>query len=234
MRGGLVFLIVLGCVGACERSEKPPNPPAAPAEPIELFNGKDLTGWSPYGRLQRNRWTVGAAALNHDKKQTLRSEPGGSDLLTTDIVGSDLVTDAKFRDFALSFEFMLPSEGNSGVYLLGQYELQISHEPQADDDMAIGSVPRLVPPRTRVPIEPGKWHKYDIEFRAPRFNAKGEKTANAMLIRVAIDGVVVHENAEIPHETVGAIEEGELPEGPVMLQGSHTSVAFRNIVLTPR
>src|SRR5688572_23431633 len=79
------------------------SPP--PREPIHLFNGKDLTGWEFYGRPGRKKWKVGAAAINPAKKQTLTANPGGSDLVNTDIVGSDLVTTAAFRDFKLEFEF---------------------------------------------------------------------------------------------------------------------------------
>lgn len=208
---------------------------APKSEPLSLFNGKDLSGWTYSRRLNRKKWAVGTAKLNPARKQTLLAEPGGPDLVNTDIVGSDLVTEANFRDFLLEFEFMLPAGGNSGVYLLGQYEIQVSHEPDAEPDMAIGSVPRLLAPKAIATIEPGRWHKYSIDFRAPRFDTAGKKIENARLVRVTIDKLLVHENAEIPGPTVGAlVDDKELPEGPIMLQGSHTSVAFRKIILTPR
>lgn len=228
----LVVLILLGC-------EKAPAPAPKPAaQPVVLFNGQDLTGWVHQGRPSRILWKVGRAELDADNRKMHAAE-GGGDLVNTGIVGADLKTERLFRDFNLELEFMLNQEGNSGIFLLGQYELQIKHNPAADanniDDMDIGGICRLVKPRTLAPIEPGKWHKYEIEFRAPRFDAAGRKTANAKLVRVALDGLLLHENAEIPAATLGAIlDEQEIPEGPIMLQGSEFPVAFRNIRITPR
>jgi hypothetical protein len=238
----VIMLAAAMLLAGCGEQPASPAPAPAPAsddiaiaEPVALFNGQDLTGWEFSGRLNRKKWAVGTAAINPDKKQTLKAEPGGSDLVNTDIVGSDLVTAAHFRDFRLEFEFMLPAEGNSGVYLLGQYEIQVSHEPDADDDMAIGSVPRLIAPLVRVPIEPGRWHKYVIDFLAPRFDTTGAKVKSAKLVRVTIDDTLIHDNVEIPGPTVGALQENvEVRQGPILLQGSHTSVAFRNIILTPK
>lgn len=249
-------------LAACQKSEPPkttksaesqplgsPAPPArAPgtpatlptgAEPIQLFDGKDLSGWTFDGRPKRNFWKVGTASVDPGNEKTLIVDPNGSQLINAGIVGANILTERKFKDFELELEFMVPPHGNSGVFLLGQYELQILHDPKSDPahptDMDIAGVARLVAPKVLAPIIPGHWHTYEIDFRAPRFDATGKKTENARLYRVSIDGVVVHQNVEIPGPTPGAlIDDREVPEGPILLQGSEGPAAFRNIILTPK
>jgi hypothetical protein len=82
-------------------------------------------------------------------------------------------------------------------------------------------------------LPPGQWQSFDVTFRAPRFDASGNKVANALFEKVIHNGVVVHENAEVTGSTRAAAYKDEKSTGPLMLQGDHGPVAYRNIwVLT--
>ena len=91
----------------------------------------------------------------------------------------------------------------------------------------------MSPPRVNASKPPGEWQTYDITFRAPKFDADGNKIANATFVKVAWNGQVVHEDVEVVGVTRGALIEEEGATGPVMLQGDHGPVAYRNVVLKP-
>ena len=79
----------------------------------------------------------------------------------------------------------------------------------------------------------GKWQTFDVIFRAPRFGPDGEKTANARFVKVLHNGVLVHENVEVTGPTRAAAYSDEKPAGPLMLQGDHGPVAYRNVRVRP-
>ncbi|HEY4759553.1 MAG TPA: DUF1080 domain-containing protein, partial [Thermoguttaceae bacterium] len=163
-------------------------------------------------------------------------------------VPSDLVTEEKFGDCELYLEFMVPADSNSGVYLHGLYEIQIwdsfgkdlgthitnicgavyNYEPQKD-------MPRVggVAPLNRAERAPGQWQSYHIWFQAPRFDDTGKKIANAKFLRVLHNGVLIHENVERDRSTQAAMKHAEAATNPLMLQGDHGPVAFRNIYIRP-
>jgi hypothetical protein len=87
------------------------------------------------------------------------------------------------------------------------------------------------PPRANASKPPGEWQSYDIDFRTPRFNADGEKTANATFVSVVWNGELVHENFEIDGPTRAAMFDEEAATGPLMLQGDHGPVAYRNVAI---
>jgi hypothetical protein len=160
----------------------------------------------------------------------------------------DLVTNENFGDVELYLEFMVARRSNSGVYLQGHYEVQIldsfgaaltynsasgiyegfSKFKGTDKTKFAGS-----PPRENAARRPGQWQSYQIWFRAPRFDASGSKIADAKFLRVLHNGVLVQENVEVDEPTVSALGTPEAPLGPLMLQGDHGFVAFRNIYVHP-
>ena len=85
------------------------------------------------------------------------------------------------------------------------------------------------PPSKNACREPGQWQTLKIRFRAPRFDAAGKKTANAKFERVELNGQVIHENREVAYPTGAAWHNKEHAEGPLLLQGDHGPVAFRNL-----
>jgi len=89
------------------------------------------------------------------------------------------------------------------------------------------------PPRVNASRPPGQWQTFDVIFRAPRFDSDGKKVANAKFIKVVHNGAVVHENVEVTGPTRAATFGDEKPIGPLMLQGDHGPVAYRNIRITP-
>jgi hypothetical protein len=153
-----------------------------------------------------------------------------------------LLTTWSHGDIELEFDVMLPKGSNSGIYLQGRYEVQLYDSwgvtvPKFSDlggiyrnwenepgKIYLGKAPLSNPAKA-----PGLWQKMHIIFQAPRFNDKGEKIANAKFIKVEVNGVTIHQNVEVPLPTGGPLEPNETAAGPLMIQGDHGSVAFRNI-----
>ena len=156
-----------------------------------------------------------------------------------------MISDRKFGDIELYLEFMLAKGSNSGVYLHSLYEVQIfdsfgSTEPVTSSDCG-GIYHRWIDnqgvggsaPSRNATRRPGEWQSYHIWFRAPRFDASGKKTANAKFIRVVFNGLSVQNNVEVDGPTRAANDIPEAAENPIMLQGDHGPVAFRNIYWRP-
>ena len=135
--------------------------------------------------------------------------------------GSNLVTDKTFTDFKLHIEFRYPKGSNSGVYLRGRYEVQIEDnyglDPLIDRFSAIYG---FLPPNEMTAKEPGQWQTYDI-------------TLVGRTVTVVANGKTVICNAVIPGITGGALDSKEGEPGPLLIQGDHGPVEFRNIILTP-
>lgn len=162
--------------------------------------------------------------------------------LNNDKMKDALLTSWEHGDLDLELEFMMPKGSNSGVYLQGRYEIQLYDSwgvryPKFSDLGGIyrnwenekGKIYMGKAPLSNAAKAPGLWQKMAISFRAPRFDASGKKVANAFINHIIINGVTIHENVEIPLYTGGAIENNEKATGPLMIQGDHGAVAFRNI-----
>jgi sugar phosphate isomerase/epimerase len=209
-----------------------------PAGWQEVFNGKDLNDWEVKGERNKAKWVIGTAAISPDNPKLLVSGGGGSELinLAAEDGGSlDIYSKAKFGDCRIELELMIPKGSNSGIYLMGEYEIQVldSYGKEKMDKGDMGAVYGVAPPLVNACKKPGEWQKYVIEFIAPKFDANGQKTANAKVIKVELNGQVLHENLELPGPTPGGITGKEVPTGPLMFQGNHGPVAYRNIVVMP-
>ena len=147
--------------------------------------------------------------------------------------GTDVYTEKSWGDCQVHAEFMIPDGSNSGVYLMGQYEVQIiSTFGKPDDKLGpgdCGGVYHTHAPLTNALKPYGQWNTYDITFRAPRFDAAGKKIENARFIEVLFNGKKIHENVEPKGPTGGQLPGGEKPTGPLLLQGDHGICAFRNL-----
>ncbi|MCJ8167036.1 DUF1080 domain-containing protein [Pontibacter sp. E15-1] len=172
----------------------------------------------------------------------------GTGILVNNLTDKDkdnLFTKMEHGDIELELDFMMDKGANAGVYLQGRYEVQLFdswgvQQPTATDCGAIyerwdesrpgdskgyeGHAPAL-----NVSKAPGLWQHYKIVFRAPRFNAQGQKTENAVFVQVIQNGVTIHENVEVTGPTRAAAFQDEQPLGPLMFQGDHGRVAIRNI-----
>jgi hypothetical protein len=207
-----------------------------------LFNGKDLAGWKFRGgaaAARRGKWVV-AAGVRLDEKDPHRftAEAGEGVLLNGgDGRGVDLFFDGPHGDCQLHVEFNVPKGSNSGVYLQGQYEVQILDSyGKKDAELRYGDCGGIydtAPPRTNASLPPGRWQTFDITFRAPRFDPSGKKVANAKFLKVVHNGKVIHENVEVKGPTTASLGGPERPRGTLLLQGDHGPVAFRNLRLRP-
>jgi hypothetical protein len=97
----------------------------------------------------------------------------------------------------------------------------------------MGAVYGATPPKANACKKPGEWQKYEIHYQAPKFDAKGKKTANARIIKVLLNGTLIQENIELKGPTPGGVNGKEKAMGPLMFQGNHGPVAYRNIMIKP-
>lgn len=156
-----------------------------------------------------------------------------------------LFTAMEHGDLELELDFMLDKETNSGILLQGRYEVQLSdswgaQNPKASDcggisersDKGSAGGSRGYEghaPAVNVSKAPGLWQHLKIVFRAPRFNAQGQKTANAVFVQVIHNGVTIHENVEVTGPTRAAAFQDEQPLGPLVIENGNGQVAIRNI-----
>lgn len=134
--------------------------------------------------------------------------------------GANLVTERRFDDFKLHVELRLPKGSNSGVYLRGRYEVQVADafgEPASD---SLGAIYGFLAPSVDAAKAPGEWQSLDVTLVGRR-------------VTVAVNGTTVVCDREIPGITGGALDSEEGAPGPLLLQGDHGVVEYRNIVLVP-
>lgn len=171
-------------------------------KPIQLFNGKDVTGWKTRGGRYDGCWSVTDGILSNKTPC------------------ADLLSEQRFGDFKLHVEFQVPAKGNSGVYLRGRYEVQISDiAGQVTDSLRMGSVYGFLKPQVNAAKGPGEWQTMDITFI-------GRK------VTVILNGQTIIDNETIPGITGGALDSDEAAPGPIMLQGDHTKVMYRKVEIT--
>jgi len=135
--------------------------------------------------------------------------------------GANLVTSQTFEDFKLHAEFRVPKGANSGVYLRGRYELQVDDaaglEPSSHH---LGGLYGFIAPSKNVARAAGEWQSMDV-------------TLVGRMLTYTLNGTTVICNREIPGITGGALDSAEGEPGPLLLQGDHGPVEYRNIVVTP-
>jgi len=174
---------------------------------IELFNGQDLKGWHARNPNAKMSWKVDKGILTNDLKWGQH--------------GVDIVTDQKFDDFQLHIEFKVPPMGNSGVYLRGRYEIQVAHSLSKKlTAQSCGAIYSLKAPSENASLKPGEWQSYDV-------------TLKGKTVTVHQNGKLIIDNYEIPRPTGGTLDDKVDEPGPLMLQGDHTAVDYRNIFIKP-
>ncbi|MGZ8413905.1 MAG: 3-keto-disaccharide hydrolase [Gemmatirosa sp.] len=143
-------------------------------------------------------------------------------VLTNTASGGNLVTTRTFDDFKLHVEFRVPARGNSGIYLRGRYEVQVEDSGDRSEllPLHVGGVYGFLEPNENASRKPGEWQTYDITLVGRR-------------VTVVLNGRTIVADQIIPGITGGALDSEEGAPGPILLQGDHTAVEYRSIVLTP-
>lgn len=152
------------------------------------------------------------------------------------LLQADCVSKEKFGDHSMHLEFRTPfkpyargqERGNSGVYLQSRYEVQVLDSFGLEgENNECGGIYSISKPGVNMCYPPLTWQTYDYDFTAARYDDQGNKIVNAR-VTVRHNGVVIHDNVELPHGTPGKDPEGPSPAG-VYLQGHGNPVVYRNI-----
>jgi hypothetical protein len=181
--------------------------------PIVLFNGKDLEGWRPVEPNALNGWSVQDGLLVNRQDPQQPGSPRKS--------YANLRTEREFNDFNLTLETRLPKDGNSGVYLRGIYEVQVADTfGKPLDSHNMGAIYSRIKPAVLAEKPAGEWQTLDITF------VKRHAT-------VILNGRKIIDNQPVLGCTGGALWSDVFRPGPILLQGDHTGIEYRNLVLRP-
>jgi Domain of Unknown Function (DUF1080). len=206
-----------------------------------VFAGDSLSGTMIYTDGKSYTWTATRAPLLRRKSAPVWKKPitlfnghnlngwhalGNNQWLAENGVlkspksGANLVTDQKFTDFKLHIEFRYPKESNSGIYLRGRYELQIedNYGQQPSKDF-LGSIYGFIVPSEMAAKPAGEWQSYDV-------------TLIGRQVTVVANGKTIICNQQIPGITGGALDSREGEPGPILIQGDHGPIEYRNIIIT--
>ncbi|MFC1635450.1 DUF1080 domain-containing protein [Planctomycetota bacterium] len=204
---------------------------------VLLFNGQNLDDWKLKGTEQKSKWVVGKAKVSPDNPKQLVAAKGRGEMVNLPAKHGDSIdiySEAKVGDCRIELQLMVPQGSNSGVYVMGEYEIQVldswGRQKMGNGDM--GAIYGASPPPFNACLRPGQWQKYIIEWQAPKF-AGSSKTGNAKFLKVVLNGKELHSDLEMPKETPGGVAGKEAPTGPLMFQGNHGPVAYRNIIVKP-
>jgi hypothetical protein len=172
-------------------------------DPVNLFNGRDLTGWQPLVTARPAGWNV--------RDGLLTNSPGAV----------DLVTDRKFQNFDLRVEYLIGPRSNSGIGLRGRYEVQILDDfgrlPTVHSNGALYS---RIAPAVNASRPPGEWQAFEIRLIGRQ-------------VSITLNGSKVIDKGIIEGLTAIATDPNEGEPGPITLQGDHGLVQFRKIVVYP-
>jgi hypothetical protein len=170
---------------------------------VTLFNGKDLDGWTFQFASQPPGWVVADGVLTNAQ------------------TGNNIVSTRQFKDFWLSMEYKLEKDSNSGLYLRGRYELQVLDD--AGKPPALGghmAVYGRVAPSVNASKPAGEWQTVEVTLVGNR-------------VTVILNGQKVHDNVAIDGITGGALNSDEGAPGPIMIQGDHSKIWVRSLVIKP-
>lgn len=135
--------------------------------------------------------------------------------------GANIISDQQFNDFKLHIEFRYPEGSNSGVYLRGRYEIQVEdNRGQEPSSTFFGGIYGFITPNEMAAKAPGEWQTYDVTLVGRR-------------VTVVANGKKIITDQIIPGITGGALDSKEGEPGPIMLQGDHGPIEYRNIIITP-
>jgi hypothetical protein len=189
---------------------RPPKWPAANAngnhtfgKPVALFDGTSLDAFALQRPDRPSGWAIAEGVMSNTPR------------------ANNLISKEKFKDFKLEAEYKVEGGSNSGLYLRGRYELQVLDDfgkpPEKTGHMSIYG---WTPPRVNASKPAGEWQKMEAVLVGNR-------------VSVTLNDQKVHDNAEIQAITGGALDADETAPGPLLIQGDHSGIAYRRIVVTP-
>lgn len=181
-------------------------------DPVELFNGKDLDNWELADKGVVSGWkAMDGVMVNNPEQKSGEAHIAYGNLRTKDT----------FEDFNLKLEVNVPKGSNSGVYLRGIYEVQVMDSYGKElDSHNMGALYSRITPSEAAEKPAGEWQKMDI-------------TLFKRYLTVKLNGKTIIDNQPVKGVTGGALTSDQFSPGPILLQGDHGKVSYRNIVLTP-
>ncbi len=236
--------LLISCAEVPSETEALPEEKKLESLPFTRVNLDDMTDFRP---VAKNWQIMGDAYVDLNKKRTFVASPGTGILLNLPEKGmkENLFTVFEHADIELELDVMMPIHSNSGLYFQGRYEVQLldswgEKQPKHGD---IGGIYQRWdptkekgnrgyeghPPKINAAKAPGLWQHFKIKFHAPKFDASGKKVKNAWFEEVWLNGALIHKNQEVTGPTRSAAFEDEQAMGPLMIQGDHGPVAFKNM-----
>lgn len=235
---------LLACRSGEERAPSVENDEPLSELPFTDLLLEDLSAFRPTA----DNWSISGSVLSdHTEEKHLVTEAGKGVLVNQPDENhfDNLFTNTEHGDLELKLEAMIPKGSNSGIYLQGRYEIQLfdSWQKETPGFSDCGGIYQRWdesrpegergfeghPPVKNATKAPGLWQELHIIFRAPRFDAAGNKVQNAVFEKVILNDVLIHEMVEVTGPTRAAAFLDEAPTGPLMIQGDHGPVALRNI-----
>lgn len=212
---------------------------------VDLSGSEGFAAWRASGTWYHTT----EVGLKPGNSKLLEGKPGTGPIIVNGPTGrtGNLVTKKNYKDVEFSCDFMMGEKSNSGVKFIGHYEIQLFDSfgkklseltgsdcggvyPRGEPKPRYHTIDRGTPPSVANCKKPGEWQSLQITFRAPRFNEQGKKIEPACFVKVVMNGEVIHENIEMRFPTGSNWRQSkEVPAGPILLQGDHGPVAFRNV-----
>ena len=247
MKNYLLCFLVLIFLNSCGKQTEKTSTSSQYIQTLP-FTQIELDDLSGFKAPAKNWQIVSDAVVDRSKKRAISGIEGTGVLLNNADRTSkkNIFTNLEHGDIELELDVMMPVGANSGIYLQGRYEIQLFDswrvkEPTYSD---IGGIYQRWNKKAATKEErgyeghnppfnaakaPGLWQQLKIKFTAPTFNEAGKKTKNAIFEEVWLNGVLLHKNIEVTGPTRAAAFDTETPIWPLMIQGDHGPVAFKNI-----
>jgi hypothetical protein len=242
----LSFRVCLFLMTTCLVRSLPADAQLAEEGWIDLTGSQSFEAWKP----PTGEWAfVADVHLDPNNPKRLVAEPGTGALYNGPTGRTkNLETKETFGDVEAHVEFLIPKGSNSGVKLGGVYEIQILDSwgkkvvtgndcggiyPRAEAKPLYHYLDAGHPPKVNAARPAGQWQTLDVNFRAPRFDSSGKKTADARFVKVVLNGQLIHEDVDVATPTGSAWVNKETPKGPFLIQADHGPVAIRNVRIRP-
>lgn len=237
---------MVACTAVAVAAEEPKKAVSQPAD-----GWIDLMKLDVWKKVDPGWIITDEVKLNSDKNTRLDAtkKEGGSIWMNGENGRlPDLITKREFGDCEVHVEFLIAKNSNSGIKFHAVYEIQILDSygkkeldgsdmggiyPRADASMGYKYLDKGIGPKVNASKPAGEWQMLEAIWKSPRFNAKGEKIANAAMVKATLNGELIHENADIKTPTGSNWNKKETAKGPFMLQCDHGPVAFRNVRIKP-